>query len=104
LLKRGYRAFVASLELPERKKRPYTRRASPEEAAPPPAEDEAPEEPAHDAAEPALSKPEVQEPVECIALDEADLRLLLDAAVLKAKVGTPAAQERFEQIKQLLLA
>ena len=47
LLKRGYRKFVASLELPERKKRPYTRRASPEEAA-----------------EPAPSEPATQDPVE----------------------------------------
>lgn len=104
LLKRGYRAFVASLELAERKKRPYTRRAEPEEAAPQ-AEAEAPEEPAADApAEPApLPEPEAP-PAECPSLDEADLLLLLGAVILKAKAGSPAAKDRLEQITRLLLA
>ena len=104
LLKRGYRAFVASLELPEKKKRPYTRRTQAEDAAPPRAEEEVPEEPEVEVEEPTLPEPEAQTPIECVALDEADLRLLLDAATLKAKAGPAAAKERFEQIKQLLLA
>jgi transcriptional regulator with XRE-family HTH domain len=96
LLKHKYRDLVASLELPEKKKR----LAKAEEPTQQPAADEAPPAEAEDSPLPA----EPQLPPGSGAIDEADLHLLLSAASIQAKAGIPSAKERMDQIKRLLLA
>jgi hypothetical protein len=92
LLKHKYRDLAASLGLPEKRKR----RAKLEETA---AEDAQ-----VDAATAAPLPAEPQLPPASDVIDEADLHLLLSAVAIQAKAGIPAARERMDQIKRLLLA
>jgi len=92
LMKHKYRDLVASIELPEKKKRPYTRHAKLEDPALQPAEEEAPEEDVADVPA-ALAFP----------LEEADQVAMLRALHIRAKAGIDGAQERLDQINQLLL-
>jgi len=100
LLKHKYRELVAELELPERKKRPYTRRALQEVPAAQPVAEEAPAMETESAPPPA----EPQLPPGSDTIDESELHLLLSAVAIRAKAGIPVAKERMEKIKRLLLA
>jgi len=92
LMKHKYQAVVAALELPEKKKRS---RAKQEEPAPQPAAEEVAAEQLMDAADiPAA-------PV--YSLEEAEQAAMLRALHIKAKAGIEGAQERLDQINQLLL-
>jgi transcriptional regulator with XRE-family HTH domain len=103
LLKHGYRALVAAIELAENEKQP--RRAMQEElqpamaAAPAAANAEVEIDP--EAAE-LLAAPAISPDINAIGV--ADLLLLLSAIAVKAKAGIPSAKERLEKIKRLLLA
>jgi len=92
LMKHKYRDLAASLGLSEKRKR----RAKLEE----PAAVDAPAEVSIAAPPPA----EPQLPPGNDTVDEADLHLLIRAVAIKAKAGIPAAKERMDQIKRLLLA
>jgi hypothetical protein len=97
LMKHKYRDLVAGIELPEKKKRPYTRRASTDAAV---VEDAAEEEApvADDAAV------EVSPSVPVFLLEEADQMAMLRALHIQVKAGIAGAKERLEQINQVLLA
>jgi len=95
LLKHGYRDLVALMELPERKKRPYTRRVKPDEPAPQTAMEEAPEEQLIDAVDIL--------PTPAVPLEEESQQILLRALHVRVKAGIAGANEKLEKINQLLL-
>ena len=95
LLAYGYRDLVARIELPEKKKRPYTRHAKPEEAMVAKAAEE------ESAAEEAV--PEASVPAPVFPLEEADQLAMLRALHIRAKAGIDGAKENLEKINQLLL-
>ena len=98
LMKHKYRDLVASIELPEKKKRPYTRRAVQET----PAVEDVAEEEIPVVAE---SVPEEQSipAAPAFSLEEADQAAMLRALHIRSKAGIDGAQERLDQINQLLL-
>ena len=96
LMKHGYRNLIASIELPEKKKRPYTRRAVQADPAPQPATNEAPEEQLVVVADAPLA------PV--FPLEEADQAAMLRSLHIRAKAGIEGAQDRLDQINRLLLS
>jgi hypothetical protein len=96
LLKHKYRELVASMELPEKKKRPYTRRAVPDTAV----TEDAAEEEAPVADDAAVEDPPL---VAVIMLEEADQMAMLRALHIQVKAGIAGAKERLEKINQLLL-
>jgi len=95
LLKHGYRALVAELELSEKKKRPYNRR---EPAVTETAATETEEAPA---VEEVQALPPA--PAPAVQLEEAEQFALLVALRIRGKAGIDGAKERLEQINQLLL-
>ena len=95
LMKHNYRDLVASIELPEKKKRPYTRRQPAVTEAAVAETEEAPEEQSVNAADAPAA------PV--FPLEEADQVAMLRALHIRAKAGIAGAQERLHQINQLLL-
>jgi len=96
LMKYKYRDLVASIELPEKKKRPYTRCAVQADPAPQPAEEDAPEEEVLDV----VNAPAT--PV--FPLEEADQAAMLRALHIRAKAGIEGAQETLDEINRLLLS
>ena len=96
LMKYKCRDLIASIELPEKKKRPYTRRAVQADSAPLPAEEEVPEDQMVDAADVPAT------PV--FPLEEADQAAMLRSLHIRAKAGIEGAKERLEQINRLLLS
>jgi hypothetical protein len=96
LLKHKYRDLVAGLELPEKKKRPYTRHAVPDAVA---------VEDAAEADAPVADAEAVEDPplVAVIMLEEADQMAMLRALHIQVKAGIAGAKERLEKINQLLL-
>ena len=97
LMKHNYRNFVASIELPEKKKRPYTRRAVQADPAPQPTEEEAPEE------EEQLVVVADAPATPVFPLEEADQAAMLRSLHIRAKAGIEGAQEKLDQINRLLL-
>jgi len=98
LLKHGYRDLVASIELPEKKKRPYTRHVKSEAPA---AEDAAEEEVPIVAED--VPEDQCQSSTPVFPLEEADQAAMLRALHIRAKAGIEGAQETLDEINQLLL-
>jgi len=98
LLKYGYRALIASMEIPEAKpaKRKYERHAKPEAA------DESAEGPAP--AEEAAPAPVAQLPSGSGELTAEDLQHLIFALYVQAKAGIANAKEKLDNIKLIMLA
>lgn len=92
LLKHGYRALVASLELAEAKpKRPYTRRKKPEQ-----------EVPSESNVQQGKKDAEALLPLAAV-LSEEDQQALLRALHVRCKAGIVGAKERLDKINQLLI-
>ena len=108
LLKHKYNKLLAEFEIAEVKpKRAYTRRQQPaEEVAIEEETEEIPEATEAVEAEPeAEVATELPTPLqESYTLDESDLRLLLNALIVKSTAGVPSAKEKLEQVQRLLLA
>ena len=97
LLKHGYRDLVALLELPEKKKRPYTRR---QPAFSEPSAAVLEETPV---AVEEIVETQALPPVSAFPLEEEGQLILLRSLRVRAKAGIAGAQERLDEINRLLL-